>query len=161
MSKDRRYFHTELAFNYRLTNLQAALGFAQLTQIETFIQKKRQIFEWYRDGLESVESFDLNIERPGYRNIFWMISLVLSEEKRNQRDEICAKLKTHGIDTRPFFVAMSRLPHLASLKQIGASDDTCQVSVALAAGGFSLPSGCNLTREDVRRVVEVVNHLGI
>jgi perosamine synthetase len=161
MSRDRRYFHTELAFNYRMTNLQAALGFAQLSQIETFIQKKRQIYEWYRNDLAELEGVRLNVERQGYHNIFWMISLVLSKEKRLEREKICARLKAHGIDTRPFFVAMSKLPHLTELRRVGASDDACGVSVALSDLGFSLPSGCDLTWKDVKRVIEVVNSLGI
>jgi perosamine synthetase len=161
MSKDRRYFHTELAFNYRMTNLQAALGFAQLSQIEIFIEKKRQIFDWYREGLADLEGAKLNVERPGYRNVFWMINLILPEEKRLARDEICARLKAYGIDTRPFFVAMSELPHLNKLRQVGSADDGCGISFALSQTGFSLPSGCDLTRKDVKRVVEVVKSLGI
>jgi perosamine synthetase len=161
MSKDRRYFHTELAFNYRMTNLQAALGFAQLSQIETFIQKKRQIFEWYREGLEDVEGLGLNVQRIGYRNIFWMISVVVDEHIILSRDEVCTRLKSRGIDTRPFFVPMSELPHLAKLRSITASGTNYSVSAGLSRGGFSLPSGCQLKEEQVRRIIESVRQLAI
>jgi perosamine synthetase len=159
MSPDRRYFHTELAFNYRMTNLQAALGFAQLSQIEAFIEKKRRILEWYRDGLGDVEGLGLNVQRVGYRNIFWMISVVLDERMTLSRDELCIQLKNRGIDTRPFFLSMSELPHLAKLRRIGANGNDCSVSARLSRLGFSLPSGCDLTKEQVQRVVESVRSL--
>lgn len=159
MSPNRRYFHTELAFNYRMTNLQAALGFAQLSQIEAFIEKKRQILEWYREGLGDIAGLGLNIQRVGYRNIFWMISVVLDERMELSRDELCAQLKSRGIDTRPFFVSMSELPHLAKLQKIGVNGHDCSVSVRLSRQGFSLPSGCDLTKEQVQRVVEAVRSL--
>lgn len=159
MSPDRRYFHTELAFNYRITNLQAALGFAQLSQIETFIEKKRQIFEWYKDGLGDLHGLGLNIQRPGYRNIFWMISVVLGERITLSREELCFRLKARGIDTRPFFVSMSELPHLAALRKMGTNGIDCPQSARLSERGFSVPSGCDLTKDQVQRVVEGLKQL--
>jgi perosamine synthetase len=159
MSPDRRYFHTELAFNYRMTNLQAALGFAQLSQIEAFIEKKKQILKWYRDGFDEIDGLQLNIQRPGYRNIFWMISVVLDQHITLSRDEMCTQLKSHGIDTRPFFVPMSELPHLAKLRRMTADGNDASVSSDLSHRGFSLPSGCELTKEQVGRVVESTRKL--
>jgi perosamine synthetase len=161
MSPDRRYFHSELAFNYRMTNLQAALGFAQLSQIETFIEKKRQILGWYRDVLGEVEGLALNVQRIGYRNIFWMVNVVLDEHITLSRDEMCTHLKGRGIDTRPFFVPMSELPHLAELRTVTADGSDSSVSARLSRRGFSLPSGCDLTKEQVHRVVESVRRLVI
>jgi perosamine synthetase len=85
MSPQRRYYHTELAFNYRLTNLQAALGLAQLEQIEDFIARKRAIFEQYAQVLSGIPGVGLNVERPNVRSVFWMISLALGEEVRLDR----------------------------------------------------------------------------
>jgi perosamine synthetase len=159
MSKDRRYFHSELAFNYRLTNIQAALGCAQLDQIEEFIAKKRQILGWYREGLAEVKGLQLNVEREGYRNIFWMVSGLVAEESPLTRDELCVRLKTFGIDTRPFFVSMSELPHLANLRQISADGSQNSIASSLSRRGFSLPSGCDLTKGQVQRAVEAVRKL--
>lgn len=159
MSARRRYFHSELAFNYRLTNLQAALGYAQMSKIESLVQKKRQIYQWYREGLEDVGGFTLNVERPGYRNIFWMISLVLDEGIRISRDEFCAKLRHDGIDSRPFFVQMSELPHLAELRRVGVGVDQCPVSARLSRRGLSLPSGCGLSQEQASRVAVSIRRL--
>lgn len=147
MRPERRYFHTELAFNYRMTNLQAALGLAQLEQIETFIEKKRQIHAWYAEELASFDGVATNTEAPGTRNVFWMTCAVLAEAL--DRDRIAAEMRIRGVDTRPFFVPMSRLPHLSRYRAIGAETDSCTVAASLSAQGLNLPSGCALSRSDV------------
>jgi perosamine synthetase len=151
MSPARRYYHTELAFNYRMTNLQAALGLAQLEQLEEFIEKKRRILGWYAEALEGVPGVTLNPEARGYRSVFWMISVVLGSEVRRSRDEVCAMLRARGVDTRPFFVPMSALPHLAGLRAVSASGAGCPASARLSDRGFNLPSGCGLSRDEVAR----------
>ena len=152
MSSRVRYLHSELAFNYRITNLQSALGLAQLEQIETFVQKKRQIFDWYREQLQNVRGIAMNIERPNYRNTYWMISVVLDENVKILRDELCANLRNKGVDTRPFFVPMSELPHLSKFRTAGVSSPDTPVTKRLSKQGFNLPSGCGLTRTQVLRV---------
>lgn len=159
MSKERRYFHTELAFNYRLTNLQAALGYAQMTQIEDFIQKKRQMFEWYREGLSGIDGLKLNVERPGYRNIFWMVGLIIDDALAITRDALSVELRKAAIDTRPFFVPMSQLPHLAELRQVGAAVDQCPISRDLSHSGLSLPSGCSMSSGQISRVVAAIRDI--
>ena len=159
MSTERRYFHTELAFNYRMTNLQAALGFAQLSQIENFVEKKRSIFNWYKRGLSDLGGISLNVEREGYRNIFWMTNIVLDPESPLSRETLCAELRQEGIDSRPFFVPMSELPHLAGFRQAGTQNNGLSVSAQISKQGFSLPSGCQLSEEQVGRIVETVRKL--
>jgi perosamine synthetase len=155
MSKGRRYFHTELAFNYRLTNLQAALGLAQLEQIESFIAKKRQIYAWYQEELRGEEGLELNPESPGSRNVFWMTSVILPERAR--RDEVAKRLKERGVDSRPFFATMSELPHLAGLRKVSAAGDgRCPASALLSARGLNLPSGCGLSRVEVLRAARAL-----
>jgi len=158
MSPKRRYYHTELAFNYRMTNLQAALGAAQVEQVEGFIEKKRRIMAWYREALEAsrARGFSLNIERAGYFNVYWMVSAVLDAETRVDRDALCARLRERGVDTRPFFVPMSALPHLAGYRTVGALEDACPVSAHLSNRGFNLPSGCGLEEEQVHRVAKAL-----
>lgn len=167
MSPERRYYHTELAFNYRMTNLQAALGLAQLEQLEQFIAKKRQIMAWYREDLADLPHVSLNPEMAAApvplsppaplagRSVFWMISVVLGDEIRLSRDEVSARLRALGVDTRPFFVPMSALPHLAAARSVGVGvsvGDRCPAAARLSARGINLPSGCGLTRDDVSRV---------
>ena len=118
MNPQCRYYHTELAFNYRMTNIQAALGLAQLEQIECFIKQKRRIFHWYAEGLAGVPGITLNAERPGTRNVYWMSSLVLTNDCRITRQELADGLRLQGIDSRPFFVPMHQLPHLVHFHRI-------------------------------------------
>lgn len=151
MSKERRYFHTELAFNYRMTNLSAALGVAQLEQADGFVEKKRRIMDQYREGLAGAP-LDLSVERPGYRSVYWMASAVLRDGVRRTRDEVAAALRAEGVDSRPFFAPMSELPHLAGLRRVGREGDGCPVSARLSARGMNLPSGCALGEADIARV---------
>lgn len=166
MSPDRRYYHTELAFNYRMTNLQAALGLAQLEQLETFIARKRQIMNWYREDLAGLRGVTLNPDLPAApgldggglagRSVYWMISAVLGDEIALSRDEVCARLRALGVDTRPFFVSMSALPHLKAARTVGAEGERCPVAAQLSARGLNLPSGCGLDRDDVARVTHAL-----
>lgn len=164
MSPERRYFHTELAFNYRMTNLQAALGVAQLEQIDALIGHKRRIMDGYRRALEGLTDpgakparrLMLNQERTGYRSVYWMASAVLDDEVPLDRAEVCARLRARGVDSRPFFVPMSHLPHLASCRAVGAAGDGCPVSERLSRRGLNLPSGVGLTDEQVRRAAEAL-----
>ncbi len=155
MSKERRYFHTELAFNYRMTNLSAALGVAQLEQAEEFIEKKRRIMDWYREGLEGV-ALDLSVERPGYRSVYWMASAVVRDGSPGKRDQVAAALKAAGVDSRPFFAPMSELPHLAKLRRVGRDGYGCPVSARLSARGMNLPSGCALGEGEIARVCQAL-----
>src|SRR6185437_9872177 len=128
----------------------------QLEQLEGFIEKKRQIMASYRAALAGVPGVTLNPEAEGVRNVYWMVSVVLGDEIRLTRDEVCARLKARGIDTRPFFAAMSALPHLARSRRAGASSEGCPVSARLAARGLNLPSGCGLSSEDVARAADAL-----
>lgn len=151
MSPERRYFHTELAFNYRMTNLAAALGLAQVEQAEALVDKKRLVFAWYREELGDLSSVTLNPERPGCTSVFWMSSVVLGDDVARDREDVRARMREAGVDTRPFFVPMSELPHLAHLRRVGASSDACPVSARLARRGINVPSGNSLERGDVAR----------
>lgn len=154
MSAERRYYHTELAFNYRLTNLQAALGLAQLEQIDAFLACKRKIATWYRSYLEAAPELQLPVERPGAHNVYWMFSVVLDPAGRTSRTELARRLHAAGIDSRPFFVPLPELPHLSRYRQVSASGRGCPESSRLGSAGLNLPSGTGLKFEQVRRVCE-------
>jgi perosamine synthetase len=156
MSKLKRYYHTELAFNYRMTNLQAALGVAQMEQAEALVEAKREIRRWYGEELDGVEGIVLNKEVSNTRNVFWMTSIVLTDATSERRDAVADRMRAKGIDTRPFFVPMSQLPHLTPYRQVGTSDDRCEVALSLASRGLNLPSGCGLSRGQVAHVASVL-----
>jgi perosamine synthetase len=156
MSPERRYYHSELAFNFRMTNLQAALGLAQLEQIEEFINKKKDIYRWYAETLSRVSSLQLPVTRPDARNVFWLFSVVIKDSCPLSRTDFGLALRRQGIDWRPFFVPMHQLPHLSKYRMVGRDTENCPQSEMLGTCGLSLPSGCNLDETTVRNIAEAV-----
>jgi perosamine synthetase len=149
----RRYFHAELAFNYRMTNLQAALGVAQLEQIHELVAMKRKIFGWYHERLAGRGGLVLNPRLD--ESSYWMTCVVLPPHL--DRATVTARLSARGIESRPFFVPMSQLPHLAGFRRVSArGDDRCDVAAHLSVQGLNLPSGCATSEGDVDRVCSVL-----
>lgn len=141
MSKDKRYWHTEVGFNYRMTNLQAALGVAQFERIDELLDKKKKIFEWYQEGLKDVKGARLNRQATWAKNVYWMVCLELDSYNESQRDEFIQKLKTKGIDSRPYFYPVSDMPMY---------DETdSPVTHEVYQRGMNLPSYFDITREQV------------
>lgn len=159
MSASRRYYHDELAFNYRITNLQAALGVAQMLRIEEFIEKKRMISQWYQEALSDVPGIQFHVERPWARNVYWLTCIVLAEGFPLSREALSKALRQVGIDTRPFFVPMHDLPHLSSFRQVGRENDMCPQATRLGQQGLNLPSSCNLDEATVRWIGAEVSRI--
>jgi perosamine synthetase len=142
-------FHiSEVGYKYKMSNIQAALGLAQLERIEELVGKKREIFGWYLDRLADVPGLALNAERPWARNIYWMSSVVLPEGV--SRAEVMAGLKSRGVDSRPFFPPVSSFPMFEGRER--------QNPTAYRVGrqGINLPSGHNLTEDEVDYVCRVL-----
>jgi len=110
MSKEKRYWHTEIGYNYRMTNLQAALGVAQLERINELLNKKREIFEMYKYYLKDIPNIKLNFQKESYKNVYWMVCLEILNYDEKKRDNLMKKLKEKGIDSRPFFYPISDMP---------------------------------------------------
>jgi len=154
ITQGRHYFHNEIAFNYAMTNRQAALGVAQLERIACLIAKKREIFRWYAERLEG--RVGLNAERGGCQSVYWMVCAILCALHADERDALLALLLDAGVETRPFFVPMSRLPHLQWFRAVGVDVDRCAIAADLSVRGFNLPSGCGLERADVDYVCDTL-----
>jgi perosamine synthetase len=156
MSPERRYYHSELAFNCRMTNMQAALGVAQIIQLGDFLAHKRRIFAGYATGLADRPEVRLNPVTKGTTNGFWMSCLLLDQNWPGARDAFAVELLRQGIDTRPFFLPMSSLPHLSKFARVGDSGADCPIARGLSARGLNLPSGCGLSDEDVASIAAAV-----
>lgn len=156
MKPTQRYYHDELGFNYRLTNIQAALGLAQLEQIEEFIAQRRRLYRWYAEGLSEIPGLAMNVERSGVRNVFWMSCLVLGENLPLRRSELMERLRSQGIDSRPFFIPMHMLPHLRQYRIVKAQPGRATESSRLGDRGLNLPSGPHLNQTLAERVVYAV-----
>jgi perosamine synthetase len=155
MSPDRRYWHPEIGYNYRMTNLQAALGVAQLERLDYLLARKREIFGQYEDFLKGLKGFRLNPERSWARNAFWLTSMVLDEHM--DRDNAMIKLRHKGIDSRPFFSPIHDLPPYRNrCRAVGKNGEDCPVSKNLASRGMNLPSGHRLERSDIQNICEAL-----
>jgi perosamine synthetase len=146
-----RFVHKEIGWNYRMTNMQAALGLAQLEQIEKFIEKKRFIGKTYNEELSFLvdRGYQLPLPHTDYaNNIYWVFGLVAPDEK--ERNKILEFLSTKKIGTRPFFWCLHEQPVLKSLNLF--ANETYPVAEQLARRGFYIPSGLGLTMEEIKVV---------
>ena len=148
---DRLFHNTEVAYKYKMSSMQAALGTAQLERVEELVSRKREIFAWYAEELAGLPGLTLNYEAPGTRNTYWMVTAVLAERLGLRKERVMELLGAQGIDCRPFFHPLSSLPAYAGTPQAEAARSRNPVSYALSPYGINLPSALNLTRDQVRR----------
>jgi len=152
-SPRKRFLHTELAFNYRMTNLQAAVGSAQLEEVDRFIKLKRKMAALYNTLLRDIHGLSLPVEKPWARNVYWMYAVVVEDEFGMSRDDLIKTLKERGIDTRSFFVPVHKQPVFAH----DFSSFSLRVSEELSEKGFYLPSGLALTEEQIQTVSDTLH----
>jgi len=144
MTKEKRYWHEVVGYNYRMTGLQAALGLAQLKKIDKFIEKKRKIARHYQEFLEGIVS--VQRDPPKGKSIFWLFS-ILTEK----RDELAEYLAKNGVETRKFFYPVHEMP---SYRDFAKYD--YNVSENLHKFGLNLPSSHSLTAKDIRFISEKI-----
>jgi len=152
---EKRFYHTELGYNYRMTNLQAAVGVAQLEQIEKFIEIKRRNARLYIDLLKDIDGLKLPVEKDWVRNVYWMFSIELKPQLAMSNEELASRLKESGIATRPFFLGIHEQPvfHKMGLF-IG---EQYPVAEKLARKGLYLPSGLSLTGDQIETVCDALH----
>lgn len=148
----RRFVHEELGWNYRMTNLQAALGLAQLEQWDKFVQRKRKMGSLYTQLLSGIEGIQLPPEKTDYaQNLYWVYWLVL-DEKIGTAEMIMNRLGEIKIGTRPFFWPMHQQPVFQKMGLF--QNQSCPVAERIARQGFYLPSGLGLTEEQIVYVAD-------
>jgi perosamine synthetase len=149
MRPENRYWHEEVGFNYRLTNMQAAVGVAQMQRIDEFIERKRRIATLYQQRLADVPGITLPVERANCRNVYWMVSILVEPPFPLQRDELIKALRERGIDSRPFFHSLDTLPPYRT----GAPLPN---ALRLSRIGLNLPSSPRLTEEQVDYICDTL-----
>ncbi len=150
MSSTKYYWHSRVGYNYRLTNVQAAIGLAQLENVAQRIEKKRHIARAYSARLEKVKGLTLPVEEAWAKNVYWMYSVLVEDDYGLDRDGLMARLKKAGIDSRPFFYPLHTLPPYAG------SGERFPVAEELARKGLNLPSASTLTEQDIDRVCKII-----
>ena len=153
MDKERRYFHPEAGYNCRMTNMQAALGCAQLERMEELLHKRARLLGWYERELADLEGLTLNPKMPWAEPVNWIVCGVLSAKLAPRRDALLVRLRELGVDTRPFFVPAYHMPPYAGCRRVGADGGVDLPGTDQAgAAGFNLPTVCSLTEQDVKHI---------
>lgn len=140
----RRYWFPEIGYNYRMTNIQAAIGLAQLEQVEQHLEDRQRVRRWYDERLQQLGAFiQTPVEETWARHSFWMYTICLRDTVTATRDEFMAELERDGIETRPVFYPMHALPpYRDTLRAYPVAD-------ALSSRGLNLPTHGQLSEQDV------------
>lgn len=153
-----RFVHEELGYNYRMSNIQAAVGVAQLEKIEEHLQKKQEMGKFYQEIFRNNEKFQKPLEKTSYaQNVYWVFGLVMDKSDKRSAHEVIEQLAKEGIGCRPFFYPMNLQP---ALKKLGLFEgESYPVAEWLYEKGFYVPSGLSLTEEQMLYIGEKVNAL--
>jgi len=147
-----KFMHKDIGYNYRLTNLQSAIGCAQVEKIEEVISNKRRIAAYYEQKLKGIDEIQLPVEKFYARNVFWMYHIVLKGKRADERQVIMKKLKEKGIETREGFIPYN-LQEVFISRGLTSKVD-CPVANSMAYNSFYLPSGPVLSEEEMDYVVK-------
>lgn len=151
---EQRFLHTELGYNFRMTNLQAALGLAQVERLDEFLAIKVRLAEAYRRGLASAPGLRFMTVQPWAKSVYWMYSVELDAATGLDAKTVMERLRQAGIATRPFFLGLHEQPVLRARGWFGG--EKYPHTERAARLGFYLPSGLNLDEATVARVVAAV-----
>jgi dTDP-4-amino-4,6-dideoxygalactose transaminase len=140
----------ELGYKYKMNNITAALGLAQIQRAPNQIDRKRRINSWYREGLDGIQGINFQTEDSGTKSICWMTSFTLGEECRVNRDGLIAALKRNDIDSRPVF------PSISQYEIWGYTPKIPRTSKFIGDSGINLPSGVMLNKSTIERVIDTI-----
>jgi perosamine synthetase len=155
---ERRFVHKKLGWNMRMSNLQAALGVAQLEQLDKFVARKRSIGQLYETLLSDVDCLQRPVPRTEYAdNIYWVYGMVLKEKAPFDAKEVIERLAKHKIGARPFFWPMHKQP---VFRKMGLCEDvSCPIAEKIARRGFYIPSGLALTDDQIERTANTLKKI--
>lgn len=154
----RRFLHYHIGFNYRMTNLQAAIGLAQLKKIDKLAEARRKNAYIYNKYLKDVDGIILPPEEPWAKNVYWMYSILVKKDNFGlSAEELALKLKENGIETRPFFVPMHRQPVFLKLGLF--KDEKYPIAEWLSKSGLNLPSSSSLREDEIKFITEKIREV--
>ena len=147
----RKFWQTEVGYSFELPNISCAMGLAQLHRLESFVSKKRKIFDWYFELLGGIEGISMNYERPNTLSNKWMTSIILNRDFGITRNQLMSKLRDQLIDTRPFFYPISMFPMY--------SEQKTPVAHHIGLNGINLPSGYARTKNEVEYICHTIKQI--
>ncbi|MEN9406328.1 MAG: hypothetical protein RLZ12_612 [Bacillota bacterium] len=156
LGTERRYWHEVIGFNYRMTNLQAALGIAQMERIEWYVEERIRVAKLYLERLVAVQDYlILPQEADWAKHVYWMFGVLIKGATEKKRDRIMQTLAERGVETRPFFYPMHMLPPYQKLEV----KDQFPIAAKIAAQGISLPTYANLTEADIDYITSALKEV--
>ena len=152
MQKKKRYWHLEAGFNYRMTNVQAAIGVAQMERIDQFLKNRRDIVARYKEHLAHIPGIVMPPEASWAHNIYWLFAILIDEQQTGiSRDFLIDRLSVQGIETRPFFYPLHKQPAYKVDRSV-----PFPVTEAVASRGLNLPTSNDIVLDDVDRVCRAI-----
>lgn len=152
----QRFLHEELGFNFRLTNLQAAIGVAQVRRLDDVVRRKRHIAQAYTSLLGKVDQLELPVEEEWGRSVYWVYGLVLRDSVPFDAVQLARILREKGIETRPFFLGMHEQPVLLKQGLFAGQDREFPVAHRIARRGLYVPAGVSITDDQIAMVASAV-----
>jgi perosamine synthetase len=149
---EKMFWNGEVAFKYKMSAMQAALGLAQTERLDALVAHKRLQFEWYHAQLGDMNELTLNNEALGVKNTYWMVTALVNPSLKLEKEALIKQLSEKGIDTRPFFYPLSSLPAYQHLETAHTAQKNNRVAYALAPYGLNLPSAFSVSEADVRYI---------
>jgi perosamine synthetase len=147
----KKFWQTSVGYTYEMSNIQAALGLAQLSRIDEFVAKKRLIYNWYKERLGGIDGLILNTEKKETKCNMILSSVVLLKDFGIKRDSVIREMKKRLVDTRPFFYPISMFPLY--------KEANTPVAHKIALNGINLPSGLNLTEKEIDYVCRTLKDI--
>lgn len=154
MRKERRYWHEEAGYNYRITNMQSAVGCAQMERLDDFLEHRKRLGAVYREGLGRLPGIRLQEIGADRTSSFWLYSVILTDECAYTRDELMQELLKEGIESRPVFYPLHVQP---AYREFGGGE--CPVSDRISSRGISLPTSNHMGLEEAERVCKTVANI--
>jgi perosamine synthetase len=150
MDPEQRYWFPVVGYNYRMTNIQAAIGLAQMECIEMHLSKRRSVAAWYNRHLADQDLLDLSVEQPWARHSYWMYTALVKPDVGIDRDDLMRQLGEGGVETRPAFYPMHTMPVYRE------PDGLYPVAEYIGSHGINLPTHSMLTEDDVAYIAKQI-----
>lgn len=153
---DRVFWNKEVAYKYKMSSMQAALGLAQLERVEELIEQKRKIFSWYKRRLARIDDVVINYEAPNTLNTYWMVTAIVGANYAIRKEPLMRQMAESNIDSRPFFYPLSCLPAYKDAEESDKARQRNKISYEISPNGINLPSALCLTEAEVDYVCDTL-----
>ncbi len=155
MSKEKKYWHEFVGFNYRMTNMQAAIGCAQLERINEFVEQKRKLAIFYNKILNETGNFIIPPQESWAINGYWLYTAILKESANISRDTLMEKMLKNGVETRPAFYPLHEMPPYKNYPSKSSFENSKHIS----AQGISFPSSVNISQEELDNIAQALHSI--